>query len=243
MDKENSLKSKIREICPTISVGITAGDLMNLEGSINALEGAGVRMLHFDVMDGHFCPMLTAGPFYIKNIKTRMLKDVHLMINNPLDQMEQYIKAGADMITIHYESTIHIHRALQMISELAPSDASNSQVIKGVALNPGTPWTVLEPLMDELDMIVLLAVNPGWGGQKFIPSTGDKMMAVRELARKLGKDILLAIDGGISLDNIREISGLKPDIVVTGSAVFKGGATAENARFMMDAMTKYRNTL
>ena len=237
MQKVNSLKSQIRGICPTISVGITAGDLMNLEGSINALERAGVRLLHFDVMDGHFCPLLTAGPFYIKNIKTRMLKDVHLMVSNPLDQLEQYIKAGAAMITIHYESTIHIHRALQLISDFNPPDPSYSHAIRGVALNPGTHWNVLEPLLDELDMIVLLAVNPGWGGQQFIPSTGEKFLAVRELARKRGKDIILAIDGGISADNIQDIAELKPDIVVSGSAVFKDGATAENARCMMEALS------
>jgi ribulose-phosphate 3-epimerase len=237
MQKVNSLKIKIRGICPTISVGITAGDLMNLEGSINALERAGVRLLHFDVMDGHFCPLLTAGPFYIKNIKTRMLKDVHLMVSNPLDQLEQYIKAGADMITIHYESTIHIHRALQLIRELNRPDVSGNQVVRGVALNPGTPWTVLEPLLDELDMIVLLAVNPGWRGQPFIPSTGEKLMAVRDLAKQRGKDILLVIDGGISAGNIQDMAKLKPDIVVSGSAVFKNGAIAENARYMMDALS------
>ena len=237
MQKEKSLKSKLKDLCPTISVGITAGDLMNLKGSVSALEEAGVEMLHFDVMDGNFCPLLTAGPFYIKNIKTRMLKDVHLMISNPLGQLEQYIQAGADMITIHYESTIHIHRALQMISELTPSDISNSQVIRGVALNPGTSPVVLEPLLDDVDMIVLLAVNPGWGGQKYIRSTGDKLMAVREMALKREKDIIFAIDGGIIMENIGEIAALKPDIVVTGSAVFKGGKPAENARLMMDALS------
>jgi ribulose-phosphate 3-epimerase len=158
------------------------------------------------------------------------------MIANPLEQLEQYLKAGADMITLHYESTIHIHRALQMLSELAPSEDAESRVIKGVALNPGTSWTVLEPLLDELDMIVLLAVNPGWGGQQFIPSTVDKILAVRDLAGKHDKDIILVVDGGVSMDNIKAIARLKPDIVVTGSAVFKGGTTADNVKYMMEAL-------
>ncbi len=240
--KDNFLKSKVKEMCPTISVGITSGDLMNLQSSVDALEEADVKMMHFDVMDGHFCPHLTAGPFYIKNIRTRLLKDVHLMITDPLKNLEQYIQAGADMITVHYESTIHIHRALQAIGESGRPDDPVSQPegkvpLCGVALNPGTPRTVLEPLLDELDMIALLGVNPGWKGQKFLPSTGEKFLAVRELVEKNGKDIILVIDGGISMDNIEEVSELRPDIVISGSAIFKGGDPAGNARFMMDVLS------
>ena len=235
--KNKSLLNKLRKACPTISVGLLTADLMNLGSELKLIENAGVRLLHFDVMDGCFCPMMTVGPCFIKSVKTTLLKDVHLLINEPLEKLEDYVNAGADMITVHYESCLNIHQVLQRLGEMTNANDSNRGILRGLALNPGTPVEVVKPLIDEFEMVFLLAVNPGLRGQKFISSTESRLKDVKQIISKAGKNILIGIDGGITRDNIEDVARMGPDIIVTGSAVFDGKAPLENAKFMMSAVS------
>ena len=166
---DRPLLEQIRKAAPLISVGVLTADLMSLGSELKLMETAGVKLLHVDVMDGCFCPVMTVGPGFIKALKTPLLKDVHLMIEEPLDKLESYVAAGADMITVHVESCRHIYRVLQKLGDFTNINDSNRGILRGIALNPGTPFDVITPLIDELDMVFLLAVNPGWSGQKFIP--------------------------------------------------------------------------
>ncbi len=233
-----SLPHQLREASPLVSVGILTADLMSLGSELRLMEEAGVRLLHVDVMDGCFCPMMTVGPPFIRAMKTSLLKDVHLLINEPLEKLDSYVAAGADMITVHVESSRHIHRALQKLGEMTNTNDSQRGILRGIALNPGTPLDVIPPLFDEVDMVFLLAVNPGWSGQKFIPSTESRLRQLREMTHDAGKDILIGIDGGITRDNIADVARMDADIIVTGSAVFDRKAPLENAKFMMNALTK-----
>lgn len=232
------LAQQLRAFCPTISVGILTANWMALDSELRQIEQAGVRLLHIDVMDGRFCPMLTLGPSLIKAIKTSLLKDVHLMIEDPLSQIDAFVSAGADMVTIHVESCRHPHRVLQALGKMANINAQERGVLRGIALNPGTPLDVVTPLLDEVDIIFLLAVNPGWSGQSFIPATARRMAALLEMIRQGKKDILVGLDGGITKKNIDEVARLGADIIITGSAVFDGKAAAQNAGFMMNAIAQ-----
>jgi ribulose-phosphate 3-epimerase len=227
------LIEQIREAAPLISVGIITADLMSLGSELKLMEDAGVKLLHFDVMDGCFCPMMTVGPGFIKAVKTPLLKDVHLMINEPLDKFESYVAAGADMITVHVESCRHVHRVLQKLGEATNANDAGRGILRGIALNPGTPLEAVTPLLDELEMVFLLAVNPGWSGQKFIPSTQSRLTRLRQMIRDAKKDILVGVDGGITHENIADAARMNADIIVTGSAVFDGKAPLENAKFII----------
>jgi len=238
MSEPVSVLERLKAMVPAVSVGVMAADMMNLGSEVALLEKAGVRILHFDVMDGCFCPMLTAGPQLIKAVKTSMLKDVHLMINDPLPKIESYVAAGADMVTVHVEACRHPHRVLQALGQLACP--SGQRPLRGIALNPGTPLCAVEPLLGELDMVFLLAVNPGWGGQKFISSAAQRVEKLIEIIHKSGKDVLVGLDGGITKENIADVARMGADIVVTGSAVFEGRKVEENARYMMNALGRGR---
>lgn len=231
---------QLRTLCPTISVGILTANWMTLESELHQIEQAGVHLLHFDVMDGRFCPMLTLGPPLIKAVKTSLLKDVHLMIEDPLSQLDAFVSAGADMVTIHVEFCRHPHRVLQALGKMANANAPERGLLRGIALNPGTPLDVVVPLLDEVDMVFLLAVNPGWGGQSFIPAATRRVAALLEIIRQQKKDILVGLDGGITRKNIDEVARLGADIIVTGSAVFDGKAAAQNAGFMLKALVQAR---
>lgn len=233
---DRPLLEQIRKTAPLISVGILTADLMSLGSELKLMETAGVQMLHVDVMDGCFCPMMTVGPGFIKAIKTPLLKDVHLMIEEPLDKLESYVAAGADMITFHVESCRHVHRVLQKLGELTNANDPNRGILRGIALNPSTSLDVIPPLIDELEMIFLLAVNPGWGGQKFIHSTEGRLSQVRQMLSNAKKDVLIGVDGGITRNNIRDVAGMDVDIIVTGSAIFDGKTPLENAKFMISAV-------
>jgi ribulose-phosphate 3-epimerase len=209
---------------------------MHLGDELALLEQAGVGIVHVDVMDGRFCPTLTVGPSYVKGLHTSLLKDVHLMIHEPLDRLADYVAAGADIITVQVEAAVHIHRVLQRLGAMEHVAGPGLGLVRGLALNPGTPLEWLAPpLLDEVEMIVLLAVDPGWGGQTFAPTTLSRVARVKKMIAAAGKDILVCVDGGITRDNIIEVAAAGADLIVTGSAVFDGKAAAANARFMVSA--------
>ena len=232
------LLSQLQQVAPQISVGVLTADLMNLGSELKLMENAGVKLLHIDVMDGCFCPMMTVGPAFIKAMKTALLKDVHLMIQEPLEKIDDYVAAGADMITVHVESCGHIHRVLQKLGQMTNVNDPARGILRGIALNPGTPLELIEPLLDEVEMVFLLAVNPGWSGQKFIPATRIKTDRLTKIIQTTNREILIGIDGGVTRNNIAEVAQMGADIIVTGSAVFDGKTPLENARFMIDAVAK-----
>jgi len=232
-------KALFDQLCqksPLVSVGVLSADLMSLGSDLEPLERAGVELLHFDIMDGCFCPMMTVGPGFVKAVKTTLLKDVHLMINEPVDKLESYVAAGADMITVHVESCRHTHRILQKLREATNANDSARGILRGVALNPGTPLEAVLPLLDEVEMVFLLGVNPGWGGQRFIASTQRRLKQLKEMIATSGREILTGLDGGITRENIADVAAMGADIIVTGSAVFRGNTPLENAKFMMSAI-------
>jgi ribulose-phosphate 3-epimerase len=214
----------LRANAPLLSVGVLSADLLRLGEELETVSRAGIELLHFDVMDGVFCPGLTAGAGLVRAVPSTFVKDVHLMVNDPLENVHSYVEAGASIITFHPEATRHPHRVLQSLR--------NTGVVRGIALNPGTPVESIEPLLDELELVLVLAVNPGWSGQQFASSTERKVRACRDLG---GPDLLVAVDGGITGSNIAEVAMLRADIVVSGSAVFAGDVT-ENARAFMRAL-------
>ena len=180
---------------------------------LKRIEEAGADFVHIDVMDGCFCPQLTVGPPVIGALKTRLRKDVHLMIEEPLEKVRAYVDAGANVLTFHVEATRHPHRVLQVLG---------SSVTRGVALNPGTPVGVVEPLLDEVELVLVLSVNPGWGGQRFAPNTQRRLAAVRDLIDRSGRSVMLGVDGGVTRENVGSISAMGVDMIVAGSAVFDG---------------------
>lgn len=231
------LLDAIRNAAPTISVGMLTADLLNLGSEIELLESSGVRLVHFDVMDGCFCPMSTFGPPVVSAVRTPLFKDVHLMITDPLPKVAQYVSAGADIITVHVESTPYVHRVFQELGAMTNANDPARGLIRGVALNPGTAVGALEPLLEEVELVLVLTINPGWGGQKFGRETPRRVEKVRSLIESSGRDVLVAVDGGVTRENIREVAQLRPDLIVTGSAVFDGKTPAENARYMLETIS------
>jgi ribulose-phosphate 3-epimerase len=227
---------RIRAAAPTLTVGMATADLSRLGDEMRLLESTGVPLVHFDVMDGRFTPTMTFGPPLVAAVKTSMLKDVHLMIEEPLDSVAEYVAAGADVVTIHVESTRHPHRVLQALAQMKNANDPSRGLVRGIGLNPGTPVEAIDPLLGDCELVLLLAVNPGWGGQKFIPTTAERARRVREKIAASGRDVLLCIDGGVKKDNVAEIAKLGGDLIVTGSAVFDGKDPAGNARFLQDAV-------
>ena len=164
------------------------------------------------------------------------------MIEDPLAQLDAFVSAGADMVTIHVESCRHPHRVLQALGKMTNANAPERGLLRGIALNPGTPLNVVDPLLDETDMVFMLAVNPGWGGQSFIPAATRRVAALLEIIRQRKIDIIVGIDGGITRKNIDEVARLGADIIVTGSAVFDGKAPGQNAAFMLNAIAAARKS-
>ena len=233
-----SLLSELRETAPLLSVGILTADLLSLGSELGLLHEAGVRLVHFDVMDGCYCPMITVGPCFIKAVRTPLLKDVHLLIDDPLPKLDDFVAAGADLITVHLGSCRHLHRVLQRLGEMPCVNHPTRRILRGVALDPGVPLEAVVPLLDETEMIVLLAVNPGWGGQKFIPATGPRLHRLRQIVQDAGKDILIGVDGGITRNNVAEVARMGADLIVTGSAVFDGKNPRENVAFMLETVRR-----
>jgi ribulose-phosphate 3-epimerase len=218
---------------------ITA-DLLHLGDEIELLEGGGAELVHIDVMDGVFCPMLTVGPPVIKSLRTTLLKDAHVMVVDPLTKIDAFVAAGADMITFQVEGAPQPHRVLQALGKATNANDASRGIVRGVAVNPGTPLDVLDPLLDEVDYILVLAVNPGWGGQPFISTTARRLERVRRMVEDSGRQILVGVDGAVTRDNIAHVVALGADIIVSGSAIFDGKAAADNLRHMLDAVALAR---
>jgi ribulose-phosphate 3-epimerase len=227
---------ELKKSAPLLSVGIMSADLMRLDESVRTLEACGTKLLHFDVMDGHFCPQLTAGPFFVKGIKTALYKDVHLLVENPLPLIPDFAAAGADIITVHAESGRCVRRALQLIAEQKNLNAPDRGILRGIAVNPGTPLEALGPLLDEADIVFLVAVEPGFPKQRFAGTTADRLKDLKEMAGTMRQKLLFGIDGGITRDNCASVASLGADIMVTGSAVFEGNMIKENFALMSRAI-------
>ena len=207
-----------------IAPSILSADFAELGRDIERLHNAEADFIHIDVMDGHFVPNISFGMPIIKAIrnKTDKVFDVHLMIENPSAYIDDFIEAGADLITIHYEAEKHIDRAIQYIK--------SKGVKAAVALNPGTPVSVLKNIIAELDMVLIKSVNPGFGGQKFITYSLDKIREVKELSKDVNDDLLIQVDGGIDATNVKDVIEAGANVIVAGSAVFKNGQIEENIK-------------
>jgi ribulose-phosphate 3-epimerase len=227
---------RLLSLRPAVSVGLLTADLLSLGSELDLLAENGIGVVHVDVMDGCFTPMMTVGPPFVRALRTGLLKDVHLMIQNPLDKVADYVAAGADIVTVHQESCTHIHRVLQALGRARHAVDPTRGIVRGVALNPGTPLEALEPLLPEVELVLLLAVNPGWGGQAFIPATMGRLARAKRMISACDRPIVLGVDGGITRENIGAVAAAGADLIVTGSAVFDGKAAAANARFMRAAV-------
>lgn len=210
----------VKKLAPSI----LDADFTNLENELTMLEKGGADLIHLDIMDGHFVPNISFGPGIVRNIrkKTSLPLNVHLMVENPERHIESFCKAGGDIITIHYESSKHLDNLVQIIKERG--------IKSGIALNPATPLSALEYLIEKIDLLLIMTVNPGFGGQKFIPGMIDKISKAKKMLAKRERFIELEVDGGLNLENIFQVIKAGADIIVVGQAIFKSSNPLETVK-------------
>jgi ribulose-phosphate 3-epimerase len=214
-----------------LSASILSANFGRLAEEVEAVEAAGADWIHVDVMDGHFVPNITIGPYMVKALRevTRLPLDVHLMIEKPGRYLADFVKAGATWLGVHVEACIHLHRVVQNIKELGAKAI--------VALNPATPLCTIDVVLPDVDMVLLMTVNPGFGGQAFIRNVLPKIRACRRMIDDAGLSTLLQVDGGVNTETARELAEAGADVFVSGSAVFSGDY-AQNIRNLKAAMNK-----
>lgn len=200
---------------PILAPSILAADFSRLGAEIEKCNDSEIEWIHCDIMDGHFVPNISYGPGIVEAARrsTESFLDVHLMIENPDQYIEAFADAGADHITVHQEACPHLHRTIQNIH--------NQGLTAGVAINPATALHTLEPILEDVDMVLIMSVNPGFGGQSFIPSTYDRLRTLRTMREEVDNNFLIEVDGGVKPDNIEKVSRAGADVLVAGSAVFK----------------------
>lgn len=215
-----------------ISPSLLSADFTNLEKEIKILNEEKVDYIHLDIMDGNYVPNISYGPGIVKSLRelTEIPFDTHLMIERPENFIDKFVEAGSDIITIHPSTTKHLDRTLSLIKSYGKK--------VGLALNPGDSLDVLDYNLEKLDLVLIMSVNPGFGGQKFIPSVLRKIREVKKLIRERNLKTLIEVDGGVKLDNAREILDAGADILVAGSAIFEKDKTRENIRAFKEILWK-----
>ena len=206
-----------------IAPSILSADFTRLAEELQAVEQAGADLIHIDVMDGHFVPNITFGPLIVEACRraTALPLDVHLMIENPSRYIDDFVQAGADWLTVHLEACPHLHRTLEQIRQAG--ERLGRKILAGVSLNPATSLNLLDEILPFSDLVLIMSVNPGFGGQEFIPSSLEKIRRLKKMIQERNLDVLIEVDGGVNPQNALDLISAGVDILVAGSAVFKSG--------------------